>query len=326
MIPNQWYAILESYEVPTRRPIGVTRLGEKMVIWRDTSGKPVVQTDQCPHRGAALSGGAVKNGCVQCPFHGFEFDPTGRCTLIPANGKSAPVPKAMTVRTYPTREEFGYIWVWWGEAQETYPPLPFFDDLTDGFSYSRFHSPWKTHYSRVIENQLDVFHIPFLHRTTIGRGNRTLCDGPIVKETSEGMDIWVYNRLDDGSAAVKPDAMPEPVRAPFLRFKFPNLWMNRISDDMRIIAVFVPVDDGNMMMYIRNYQRMVRLPLLRGLFNWMMNIGSKVIAKQDQGTVETQRPLRSDLKIGEKPIPQDRPIVLYRSRRRALIDAAEKKQ
>jgi phenylpropionate dioxygenase-like ring-hydroxylating dioxygenase large terminal subunit len=31
-----------------------------------------------------------------------------------------------------------------------------------------------THYSRAIENQLDCAHIPFIHKNTIGRGNKTL--------------------------------------------------------------------------------------------------------------------------------------------------------
>ena len=38
MISNQWYVVLESDEVKTQ-PIGTTRLGEKMVFWRDSSGK-----------------------------------------------------------------------------------------------------------------------------------------------------------------------------------------------------------------------------------------------------------------------------------------------
>lgn len=326
MIPNQWYAILESDEVPSHHPVSVTRMGEKLVVWRDDTGAPIIQSDQCPHRGAALSGGVIKEGCLQCPFHGFEFDSSGRCTLIPANGKSAAIPKAFSLYTYPAREESGYIWMWWGKNRENYPPIPFFDDLTGDFSFSRFHAHWKTHYSRVIENQLDVFHLPFIHRTTIGRGNRTLSNGPVVKENPEGFDIWVYNQVDDGSMAVKPDAMPEPQRQPYLQFKYPNIWMNRISDDMRIIAVFVPVDAENTLLYIRNYQRILRIPVLRELYNWIMNIGSQVIAKQDQSTVETQRPARSDLKIGEKLIPQDRPIILYRSRRRAMIDAAENQE
>ncbi|MBK9207342.1 MAG: hypothetical protein IPL71_03155 [Anaerolineales bacterium] len=39
MIPNQWYGILESNEVKKGKPIGFTRMGEKMVAWRNRSGQ-----------------------------------------------------------------------------------------------------------------------------------------------------------------------------------------------------------------------------------------------------------------------------------------------
>jgi phenylpropionate dioxygenase-like ring-hydroxylating dioxygenase large terminal subunit len=84
MIPNHWYAILESSEVKPGKPVGVTRLGEKLVLWRDAKGQVTCMADLCPHRGVALSIGKLMGDCVECPFHGFRFDPSGRCTLIPA--------------------------------------------------------------------------------------------------------------------------------------------------------------------------------------------------------------------------------------------------
>jgi phenylpropionate dioxygenase-like ring-hydroxylating dioxygenase large terminal subunit len=36
MIRNQCYVVLESKEVRKGKPVGVTRLGEKMVFWRGT--------------------------------------------------------------------------------------------------------------------------------------------------------------------------------------------------------------------------------------------------------------------------------------------------
>jgi phenylpropionate dioxygenase-like ring-hydroxylating dioxygenase large terminal subunit len=89
MIPNQWYAILESNEIKKGKLIRVTRMSEKMVAWRNSRGELSVMSDKCPHRGAALSVGKLIGDCIQCPFHGFEYDASGRCTLIPANGRSA---------------------------------------------------------------------------------------------------------------------------------------------------------------------------------------------------------------------------------------------
>ena len=320
MIPNQWYAILESNEVKPGKPVGVTRMGEKLVLWRDEKGQVGCMADLCPHRGVALSIGKLMGDCVECPFHGFRFDPSGRCTLIPANGKNAPPPKVFQVnRVYPTREAHGLIYIWWGEPKDDLPPLPWFDSIDDSFSYSTLCDHWATHYSRAIENQLDVVHLPFVHHNTIGRGNRTLVNGPLTRVKGDLLELWVYNVLDEGQTPLKASELPEPQRRPFLQFRFPNLWHNWISDDLRIVAAFVPVDDENTLMYIRYYQRVVTLPVLRELFNWVGARANLIIERQDRRVVITQRPKRSGLRIGEKMIPGDGPIVDYRRRREEMI-------
>lgn len=83
MIRNQWYVVLESDEVKAQ-PVGGTRLGEKMVLRRDQTGKVLAAVDHCPHRGVALSAGKIMDGHLQCLFHGFEYNATGECVLIPA--------------------------------------------------------------------------------------------------------------------------------------------------------------------------------------------------------------------------------------------------
>ena len=47
MIPNQWYAVLESNEVRRSVPLGVVRMGEKLVFWRDAHGTVSCLRD-CP--------------------------------------------------------------------------------------------------------------------------------------------------------------------------------------------------------------------------------------------------------------------------------------
>ncbi len=112
MIPNQWYAILESNEIKKGQIIGVTRMGEKMVAWRNAKGELAVMSDQCPHRGVALSAGKLTGDCIQCPFHGFEYDTSGTCALVPANGRGAEPPKALHVRSYSVREAHGLVYIW----------------------------------------------------------------------------------------------------------------------------------------------------------------------------------------------------------------------
>jgi len=317
MINNQWYVILESSEL-RKKPLGVTRLGAKLVLWRDTRGIAHAAMDICPHRGAAFSVGEVINDHIQCPFHGFEFDGTGACKVIPANGWTATPPKAMKVKTFPVREEYGYIWLWWGDLKDEYPSLPWFEDLDNSFSYAGYQAHWPVHYSRAIENQLDVIHLPFVHATTIGRGNKTIVDGPLVRENNNEMDIWVYNRRENGKSARKTTELPAPSRPPFLRFIFPNNWMNRISDDYRITVSFVPVDDHNTLFYLRNYMRKLAVPGLAWFAAWASIPSARVILNQDRRIVLTQIPDRSDLFMDEKPIPQDGPIIQYRRIRNQL--------
>ena len=319
MIPNQWYVILESREVKNNKPVGFTRLGEKMVAWRLANGEIVVQSDVCPHRGAALHQGEIKNGNIMCPFHGFEYDSSGACRLIPANGKNSIPPKIFQIKTYPSRERHGYIFVWYGEQRDSYPDLPVFEELENGgFSFADYKERWAVHYTRAIENQLDVFHLPFPHKTTIGRGNRTVADGPIVKLDGDEMQIWVFNREDNDGTAKRASELKEPTRPAFLHFRFPHLWQNHISEDMRITVYFTPIDENNTMMYTRYYQRFLKIPVLGRFFSWLTSIFSIVILHQDKRVVEKQIPIKSDLKMGEKLIPADQPIILYRRERARL--------
>ena len=111
MIPNMWYAVLESGEVPRGKPVAFKRLGENLVCWRDSQGEIVVMRDECPHRLARLSPGKIVDGRIQCHFHGFQYDREGTCQLVPANGYNGPKPKIFQCWTYAAREAQGLIHV-----------------------------------------------------------------------------------------------------------------------------------------------------------------------------------------------------------------------
>jgi phenylpropionate dioxygenase-like ring-hydroxylating dioxygenase large terminal subunit len=327
MIRNQWYAVLESVEVKTGKPVGVTRLGEKLVFWRDNHGGLACMVDRCPHRGVALSIGKIKGECIQCPFHGFEFDTSGACRLVPANGKNSEPPKAFHVQGYPVREAHGLIYVWWGEPQTEYPPLPFFESITTDFTYSTIRDHWKAHYARAIENQLDVVHLPFIHFNTIGRGNRTLVNGPLTRESSTYpgdhlLEVWVSNEVDRGQTPLRSSQIPEPGYHPSLQFRFPNVWQLWIADEMRIFLAFAPINNENTMMYLRSYHK-VKTPILRQLFGFFGRLGNLYIVRQDRWVVITEEPKRPDLDIGEILIQGDGPIIAYRKIRRKLINAVD---
>lgn len=322
MIYNQWYAVMESKEVKKGKATGVTRFGEKLVLWRDKDGKPVCQMDRCAHRGVMLSAGVLKNHHIQCPFHGLEYDETGKCTVIPANGKNAPVPPYFEVLTYPSQDAHGFIWVFWGDRRENLPPLPFFEDIDESFSYGTYSDHWSVQYSRAIENQLDVVHVPFVHQSSIGRGNRTLINGPRTSVSPDGLSIWVYNVLDEGQKPLKPEETPEPKKdQQHLHFKFPATWQNFITPKLRITICFAPIDEENCKLYIRFYQSFIKIPLLKQFVNWAGCRLNSWIAGQDKRVVITQQPKKTALKMNEKLFQGDHPIVSYRKGRDELQKA-----
>jgi phenylpropionate dioxygenase-like ring-hydroxylating dioxygenase large terminal subunit len=325
MILKQWYVVMDSTQVGDR-PVGVVRMGEKLVFWRDSGGKVSCLRDKCVHRGVQLSKGKVIGDHIQCPFHGLEYDSSGKVTVIPANGKNTPVPDRFQVLSYPTYEAHSFIWVWWGENPpgDLQPPR-FFADIDNSLSYGRAYDHWNAHYSRVIENQLDAAHLPFVHYNTIGRGNRTIVDGPFFQWLDGDMFyVFVRSRVDDGTPPLKPEQMPtpDPVKDFKLEFIFPNLWQNYIGEKVRIMVAFVPVDQENTILYLRFYQKFMRVPVLRDLIARLSMPLNLFIAHQDRRVVVTQQPRASALQIGEQLFPADRPIIEYRRRRQELMEKA----
>ncbi len=324
MIYNQWYVILESKELKKNKPLKITRLNEKLSLWRDENGNVGCIADKCCHRGVSLSCGKIIDGELECPFHGFMYDKSWIVTKIPANGKNAPVPKNMKVSSYKTFEDYGLIWIWWWDEEKIEGEPFFFKELKE-FSYSSFKDYWNVHYSRAIENQLDVVHLPFVHKTTIGRGNKTLVNWPVTKRENELITFYVNNIKDDGKTKVlKPDEIKDYEKLFHLQFHYPNIWQNLISNEIRAFAAFVPVDEENTIIYIRYYQKLTKLPILKQLMNYIGKIGSIVILRQDKRVVITQLPKKSSLKCGENLIMWDWPIIEYRKHREELIDKNSK--
>ena len=300
-------------------------MGEKLIAWRNSSGSVAVFRDKCPHRGIQLSKGAILNDHLQCPFHGFEYATDGSCKLIPANGKATPVPGHIRASAFPVQEQNGFIYIFWSPvtADESPVPvkteIPWFDDLDDSLLMSGMTDYWKAHYSRVIENQLDVVHVPFIHRTTIGRGIGPVVNGPFTVVHENGVSFWPQNEKDHGQTPLRSDQMKDkPNKDTYISFLFPNLWENHIMDKLRVVVAFAPVDEDNTILYLHIYQKMVTIPGLSHLFFWMTKLYNRIILHQDRRVVETHQPQATSLKMDENLISGDLPVVQYRKRREEL--------
>src|SRR5262245_28625285 len=99
---NFWHPIATSNEV-TAQPRQFVLLGDKTVAFRDETGVTAFK-DLCIHRGAALSGGKVKDGRISCPYHGWTYDRSGACVHIPSLPEGSPMPRRARAIAYQARD------------------------------------------------------------------------------------------------------------------------------------------------------------------------------------------------------------------------------
>lgn len=163
---NYFYPICYTSDL-TDAPRHFKIFGEDYVAFRDESGKAAAIADRCPHRGGRLSQGWVKNGCVACPYHGWEFDGDGKCRVIPSQDPSIPIPSKAKVDAVQVRERHELVWVCVGEPVGD---VPYFEELEQpGFTLiHEMMEVWHASAPRIVDNALDVSHVAWVHRNSIG--------------------------------------------------------------------------------------------------------------------------------------------------------------
>ena len=323
MILNQWYAVLPSKAVDRRQIVAVKRLNLNLALFRNSNGELGCVTDRCTHRGTELSKGKMSGDCIRCPFHGLEFDKNGKCTFIPANGRASTENiSRYNVKKYTVKEANGIIYLWYGDdGKETDTPPFFYDAVDKSYVFSEFADHWNSHYSRCIENQLDVVHVPIVHYNTIGRGNKTLINGPKVEYENGVLRTSANNALDEGQ---KPKPPAEcTIKSTNLNFIFPNIWMNDITPKIKVMIYFAPVDDENTILYIRFYCKITKIRLINTSIAFVGKYMNRIIERQDKRVVITQKPKASSYKSDEKLLAGDGPIVMYRKIREAFKTARQ---
>ncbi len=318
MINNQWYAVLSSGEIRAGQVLGARRFGKDLVFFRTSTGEIGCFDNRCAHRKASLAKGVVCDDHIKCPFHGFEYDSTGKCVYVPSEGRTSELDfSRFQLIRYPVRETGDIIFVWYGEGEPDHEP-DFFEVIIDPrYSYDQINDTWNVQYSRVIENQLDVSHLAFVHHNTIGRGNKTLCNGPrVVWLDDNTLQTSANNEVDTGQ---KPKSADESViKSTNLTFKFPNMWLNHVTDKIMIFAYFVPVDEEHAIICLRFYNRITGFKCIDSLIAKIGSVANKIVERQDKRIVETQEPKKSELYTYESLVAADLPIIEYRNRRNKL--------
>ncbi len=160
--PQGWYVVEAADRIGRNQHISKTWMGKEIIAWRDAAGTICVADAVCPHLGAHLgpeSGGFLKDGKLVCPFHGFEYDISGKCVKATAG----PAPPSAKLNRFSVQEINGYIFAYHdplGRKPEWFIP----DVGQDGWA-DRVITKCRvrSHPQITSENSVDFAHLSYLH-------------------------------------------------------------------------------------------------------------------------------------------------------------------
>ncbi len=196
-LENYWYPVLWSKEVEDS-PLARRVCGHSIMLQRDQEGTVHALHDRCLHRGVRLSQGTREfPGTVSCPYHGWTYRlRDGELVAVITDGPDSPMCGKAAVRTYPTEEAVGLIWVFVGD-RDPHPieeQLP--EELVDPPDYAvggRIEDrdgDWRL----FAENGFDEGHAKFLHRTSWWRAFKVMPTWNRIHIERHGR--WLY-RVED---------------------------------------------------------------------------------------------------------------------------------
>ena len=165
---NQWYVAAQSNEIEAK-PFARRIVGEPLVLFRGSDGGVAALEDRCPHRKAPLSAGEVLGDEIQCGYHGARFRGDGSCTMFPSQ-PSGPG-RGFVARSYAVVERHALVFVWMGEAASSDPALlpDWSANTAPGWKAVHGYRHIRGHYQLVLDNLLDLTHLPFVHKATLAQ-------------------------------------------------------------------------------------------------------------------------------------------------------------
>ncbi|MCL4519704.1 MAG: aromatic ring-hydroxylating dioxygenase subunit alpha [Thaumarchaeota archaeon] len=301
---NDWHIVTESIDLKESGVLSARVLGQDLVIWR-ANGKIHVWQDLCLHRGAKLSLGKAERGNLVCAYHGWTYDGQGKCVGIPAHPNQNPPAKAC-VRTYAVCEKYGYVWVCLGIPPSDVPDFP---EWSDSSFRKIYCGPYNAKASgpRLVENFLDVAHLPFVHEGLLGDRNHAEINDYEVKTVSQGItasNIRIWQPDPDGTGVGAPVVYTYKVFRPLTAY----FTKESSEQGFSIFMSVTPVDlvESKMWMIIgMNYAPDVPDEQIE-------KFEDSVVA-QDMRVVESQRPEMLPLDLqAELHLRSDRTAIAYR--------------
>jgi len=320
MYINFWYPVAASHEITNDDPLRVRILSLDFVAFRDTKGQPHVLADTCVHRGGALGAGQIQGDCVQCPYHGWQYDGDGRCVVIPSLKDDKP-PFRAKVDSYPVQEKYGIVFAFLGDlAEAERPPLWEIEEYdAEGWRANKlkiFEVDY--YYERSVENALDPAHNEFVHpkqgtpgmmldfkKTPIemepigdwGSGfmipfTQMVPEGGLLDEANQ----WNQEVITAGSGHFGPNAV-----VTWLHFSETN-WFHQYFFE-------APIDENRTRIFFVNMRRFMLDPEMD---QKIVDINME-IAQEDIDLMVNLNPIRTpETLTREILIPSDKPIVSYR--------------
>ena len=320
MFMNFWYVAAQADELGND-PLKVTMLGHEFALFRDESGAPRCVANTCSHRGGSLAEGKVRNGCIECPYHGWQFNADGSCVRIPSMGPDAKIPARSRVDSYPVEERYGLIFVFLGDLPEAERPpimdVPEWDD--PNWRGITLTMEWDIDYKRSIENTMDPAHNEFTHPT---HGFSGVKDDYHVQDFDLLQEEWGIGFMNKMLA---PPLKQKEMREASGREE-KEAWIDagvgchgphctwtyiHPADEtwMHGFAFHTPIHetrDKITLLFMRNF-------LLDERYDQSFKDRSMVIAEQDRVVLEPMNPqLTPDNQVHEVFVPADKCIARYR--------------
>ena len=288
---NLWYPVAPSWAVHNA-PIGITRLGDNIVLWRDGAGQVQALEDRCPHRGARLSMGWNLGDRLACWYHGVQVNGTGTVVTVPAV-KSCPMEGRSCVKSYPVKEAAGAIFVYFGDEAHPEPPALDLPQELVGAEFDRFlcAAHWKCNYRYAVDNVMDPMHGSYLHAVSHSMAEGDRQAEMRMRKTPTGL---IFEKTGQKGVNFDWTEFGE-TGAIWMRLAIP--YQKKFGGgDFTIVGFATPVDENNTLVFFwrcrkaegwqRDLWRFLYKNRLEGL-HW-------AVLEQDRVVLESMAPLARD--------------------------------
>jgi len=164
LMRQYWLPALRSSEVAAKGdPVRLMLLGEKLIAFRDASGKVGVMDHRCPHRCASLFFGRNEGDGIACVYHGWKFATDGTCLRQPNLPPEQQFTDKVHAKSYQVTEQAGLIWVYMGEREQA-PPMPAIEAaLLDEAEINIMFCQRECNWLQALEGDIDTSHFSWLH-------------------------------------------------------------------------------------------------------------------------------------------------------------------